>query len=62
MDKRSIGQIFMFFNFTMARDIPRMGKILKLYILEILGHPNKTCVLFDGRRHTSSVLFEGVET
>jgi len=24
----------------MARDIPKMGKILKSYILEILGHPN----------------------
>ena len=40
MDKSSIEQIFMFFNCTMSRDIPQMGKILRLYILEILGHPN----------------------
>ena len=40
MENRSIGQIFMFFNCTMARDIPKMGKILKLNILEILGHPS----------------------
>ena len=46
MDKRSIGQIFMFFNCTMARDIPRMGKILKSYILEILGHPTGTNLYF----------------
>ena len=42
MDKSSIEQIFMFFNCTMSRDIPKMGKILRLYILEILGHPNIT--------------------
>ena len=40
MDKSSIEQIFMFFNCTMSRDIPQMGKILRLYILEILGHPS----------------------
>ena len=40
VENRSIGRIFMFFNCTMARDIPKMGKILELYILEILGHPN----------------------
>ena len=40
MDKSSIEQIFMFFNCTMARDIPRMGKIVKSYVLGILGHPN----------------------
>jgi len=40
VDKGSIAQTFMFFNCTMSRDIPQMGKILGLYILEILGHPN----------------------
>ena len=29
----------MYFNCTMSRNIPKMGKILRLYILEILGHP-----------------------
>ena len=46
MDKSSIELIFMFFNCTMARDIPQMGKILKLYILEILGHPNRAAHKF----------------
>ena len=46
VDKRSIGQIFMFYNCTMARDIPKMGKILKLYILEMLGHPNGVYITF----------------
>ena len=44
MDKSSIEQIFMVFKCTMSRDIPKMGKILRLYILEILGHP-KLCLI-----------------
>ena len=56
MENRSIGQIFMFFNCTMARDIPKMGKILKLNILEILDHPKGVLGFMNLKSQISSVV------
>ena len=55
MDKSSIEQIFMFFNCTMSRDIPQMGKILRLYILEIFGHPRVYDIQNDRLDHMISL-------